>query len=173
MTAPNPTPVATALAAAFAFALPVVAVLAPAAVMALLLLAAAAGAVALWRAILRPAWPDRGMLAALGALVLWAALSSLWSADPAVNLMRSLRITAIVAVGAFLYALVCTTREPPLALRRAGLWLAAGVVLGCLIMAEEAALDFPILRAAKPWLTNYNHALNELNRGATAMAILC
>ena len=161
----------TAVIAAFCFALPLIAIVASPGVVPLLLIAALLAGLAVWRSEERLPKPDRGLALAFGALLLWCAVASLWSFEPASSLVLTLRIGVIFAAALLLHGIVRALDGP--ARRRIGGWLAAGVVLGLALMAAEIALGFPIARLLHGPISTDGAAAIVLNRGAVALAILC
>ncbi len=159
---------------AFFFLIPVSSVLASQSVVPLLLIAAALLAVTIWRATGgRNRWPrpDRGLTAALGVLVAFCALASLWGFDPPRSFLLAGRIAALLAAGLFLHAAQRHLDEA--ARTQTGNWLLAGTVLALALLYLEPIFDYPILSLLHEPATLAKTGESLLSRGATAAAILC
>ncbi len=165
---------------AFFFLVPINSVLASQSVVPLLLVTAALLAVTIWRTMEKNRWPrpDWGLTAALGGLIVFCALASLWGFDPPRSLLLAARIAILLAAGLFLHAAQRHLDES--ARSRAGNWLLAGIVLALIILYLEVALEYPLmglLHEPADWATTPEkwaaNAESLLNRGATAVAILC
>lgn len=157
--------------AVLAVLLPPVAVLASNWVV-LLLLAAGFGGLVSARMRGEP-WPSVPALPAvlLGLLVLWCAIASLWTFDVGRALLLAGRLGTLFLVGTLLCALA--SRMPFEARRRVTGALAVGFVLGLALMLEERILGSPLLNLLRGELPTEYHEVSRLNRGATALAILC
>jgi hypothetical protein len=156
---------------ALAFLLPPLAVLAPKGVVVLLLAGAALALLGFW--LRREPWPalPRRPLIALGLLLLWCALAATWSFDVGRALRLVLRLAALFAAGAALHLLANALGAG--ARRRVAGALSLGLALGLLVMLEERLFGFPLLDLLRGEAASAYHALSRLNRGATALAILC
>ena len=158
---------------AFFFLLPISCVLVSQSVVPLLLVAAALLAVTIWRSPRENDWPlpDRGLTAALGGLVAFCALASLWSFDPPRSLLLTARIAALLAAGLFMHA--AQRRLDEAARAQAGNLLLVGMGLALTLLYLEPILDFPFLGVIYDLATSSKSGETLLNRGATAIAILC
>ena len=179
---------------AFFLILPLQAVVAPKSIVATLLAAALLGLFAAWRGGLARAgtirtWAirtgairtgamrtgaalDRGLALGLGLLVLWCAIASAWSFEPTRSLLLAVRLGGIFLAALALHALMRGIASEALR-RRFGRCLAAGVCLGLGVMAIELAFGFPIGTAFRGAEALGGDPAVWLNRGATALAILC
>ncbi|MFQ5773397.1 MAG: O-antigen ligase family protein [Kiloniellaceae bacterium] len=160
-----------AILSAFCFVLPPLSVLASPGVVPLLLITAALAGYAAWRSEGRVPLPDRGLATVLAILLLWSAAASFWGFDVTRSLILTVRIGVLFAAGLVLHAIVRTLDNADRL--RIGRWLVAGIVLSLALMAAEVALDFPLLRSIKTEAALGSDPTVLLNRGATAMAMLC
>ncbi len=160
----------TTLFSAFAFVLPVTSVLVPKGVVPVLLVTAGLAGLIVWRARWRP-WPlDPPIAAVLALLVVWCVIASFWGFDVGASLNLAARIATIFAAGLLLFAIVRVLDEDQ---RNAiGRWLVGGIAIGLLVMVIEAAFDFPLLGLVKE-AEGRVYRFVWLNRGATALAMLC
>ena len=160
--------------AAFFFLLPVQGVLAPKSVVVSLLAATLLGLIAAWRSRAARPWTelDRPLAIGLGLLVLWSATASLWSFDPSRSLVLSLRVGGIFLAALMLHALIGGIRRPDLR-RRMGVCLVAGLCLALGLMIIELVFGFPLGHAIRGAADLGGDPAVWLNRGATALAILC
>lgn len=158
-----------AFLAAFVFVLPGLSVLSPQAVVPWTLVSTAAMAWAAWsRCGWRPR-PDRPLAVLLAALLLWAALASLWSFAVVEALLLVLRLAVLAVAGLVLWDLALRLDEGErMRVRR---WLAVGYAAGLAILAVELAFDQPLHRLG---LLDWQGQLpaSELNRGSTTLALL-
>ena len=162
---------------AFFFLLPVQAVAASHSVVVLLIASALLGALAVWRAEASRSkaaiWPgiDRGLALGLGTLVAWSAATALWGLDPPHALLLSLRIALLFAAALVLHAVLrgtgAATRD------RFGPCLIAGICAALAIIAFELLLDFPLGHLTRGAAKLGSDGSVWLNRGASALAILC
>ena len=159
---------------AFFFLLPVQGVLAPKSIVVALLAAALLGLIVVWRSQAVRPWAelDRPLAVGLGLLVLWSAAASLWSFDPSRSLFLSLRIGCIFLAALVLHAMIRGIRQEAVR-RRIGLCLVAGLCLALGLMTVELAFGFPIGYALREAEELGSDPAVWLNRGATALAILC
>jgi hypothetical protein len=134
---------ATILAIAFALAGPILA-LAPLG-MAPLVIAAGILATAAER-IQGGAWPrpPLPLAVALGALLLWSALTLIWGIDPREGARKLLDIAVIWA--ALVALLGLADRVGPEQRRRLALAMAGGLAVGLILLAIETMLDYPLHR---------------------------
>ena len=158
----------TAIFCTFAALLPIVCVVAPKGTVVLLLLAAVMAIPTYWWAHRRIPVPDLRLSILLALLVVWCAIASSWSDDPARSLVLGVRIVVILAAGMALSPIAAAMDEA--ARKRIGSWLIAGVGLSLALMAAEIGLDYPLLRSFKEADTG-NQAV-WFNRGAVAMALI-
>jgi len=155
---------------ALAFLLPPVAVLASKAVVVLLVAGALWALLGLW--LRSEPWPKIHKLPPLliALLLLWAAVASSWSPDPARALLLALRLTGLFAAALVLFALAA--RLPNAARQRVAQALALGLAVGIAVMIEERLFGAPVMALLHGEIDGEYHRLSRLNRGATALAIL-
>ena len=158
----------TAIFCAFAALLPIVGVMAPKGTVVLLLLAAVMAVPTFWWAHRRIPIPDLRLSAGLALLVVWCAIASAWSDDPARSFVLALRIAVILAAGMILFAMSGALDDATR--KRIGQWLIAGFGLSLAVIAVEIGLDYPLLRSFKEGDAG-NKAV-WFNRGAVAMALI-
>ena len=162
----------------FALTLPPIALVASKGVVVLLLATAVLAALAAWRGGLRLSAPDPAVTLSLGALLLWCAVSSLWSFEVLDSLVLVLRIAVIFGAGLVLWAIAGTLDDR--ARTRIGWYFLAGLIATLAIMVADTALGHPLFRYLK--LDDKTRELYQytdknlrymLNRGATAVALFC
>ena len=155
---------------ALAFLLPPVAVLAPKAVVVLLAVGTVLALLGLW--LRSEPWPKMPglQLLLIALLLLWSAVASSWSPDPARAVLLSLRLAGLFAAALALFALAGGLANA--ARRRVALALASGLALGILVMVEERLFGAPLMALLHGGIDGEYHRLSRLNRGATALAIL-
>ena len=102
----TPKALLTTVFCAFAALLPIVCVVAPKGTVVLLLLAAVLAVPAHWWAYRRFPVPDLRFSIALVLLVVWCAIASAWSDDPARSLVLAIRIAVLFAAGMALFPVV-------------------------------------------------------------------
>lgn len=136
--------------------------------MVLLLLAAVLAVPTYWWAYRRVPVSDLRISIAFAVLVVWCAIASAWSHDPARSLVLVLRIAVILGAGTILLAV--STQLEDATRRRVGQWLVAGFGLSLALMAVEIGLDYPLLRSFKE--SDAGREAIWFNRGAVAMALI-
>jgi O-antigen ligase len=161
----------TAVFSGFCLALPVLGLLASLGVVPLLLIAAVLAGIIVWRSKWRLLMPDLRLILILGALLLWCAVASLWGFDLADSLVLVLRIAVIFAAGLLLWSIAGVLDDT--ARERIGRWFLIGIAITLAIMVAEVAFDFPLFRLLKGPAAEHGNQSFLLNRGATAMALLC
>ncbi len=164
-------PGVVAVLSTFSIVLPVIGILAPRAVVALLLVAALLATLLVWRAERRLPWPSGRIGLALGILLLWSVIASFWNFEPLRSLVLVARISCIFAAALLLQAILTKLERP--ARLYVGAWLAAGVTCGLGTLTLELMLNFPIVHALRGEAITTDQATTFLNRGASAMALLC
>ena len=160
----------TAVLSGFALTLPVVSLLASKIVVPVLLVAAALAGGLYWHAERKFPRLDRGFAAVFGLLMIWGAVTSLWSFDMTGSLVLTLRIAVILAAGLVLFEIAGSLNDSER--QGIGLWLLIGIGLSLAVMVLEAGFGFPIFGLIKGPPEEKASELIWLNRGATAMAIL-
>lgn len=158
----------TAIFCAFAALLPIICVATPKGTVVLLLLAAALAVSTWWWANRRIPIPDSKIAIALAVLVLWCAIASAWSADPARSLVLVLRIAVILAAGGVLFPIAAALDGAARA--RVGRWLIGGFVLALVLASAEVASGYPLLRLFGA--AEAGKELVRFNRGAVALALI-
>jgi len=158
---------------AFYFLVPISSVLASQSIVPLLLLASVLLAVTIWRSPGENRWPlpNRSLAIVLAGLVAYCALASLWGFDLARSLLLAARIAALLAAGLFLHG--AQQHLDQAARAQAGTWFLAGMGLALALLYLEPVLGFPVLSLLHEPATMAKAGANQLNRGATAVAILC
>jgi O-antigen ligase len=156
--------------ALFSFILPITALLASKGVVPLLLLTVAAAAVAAWRGRLRPPLPDLRLASLVLALLVWCAITAIWSFRPADSILLVARVAVIFAAALAGAALAGTLEADSRA--RIGQAFTAGMIVTLVIIGFELAFDFPLLRILRGTADSSYEELSRLNRGLTAMAML-
>lgn len=154
----------------FCLILPPLSLLASNGVVVLFMITAALACLLVWRAEHRLPLPDRSLAIAFAALVLWCAVASLWGFAVTKSLVLALRIGAIFAAALVSFAIVRRLDAEV----RAGLgaWLLAGILISLAIMVEERLFGYPVFGLFMDPLIPKVHLNNQLNRGATAMAMM-
>lgn len=153
------------------FLLPLISVLASHGVVPLLVITAVVVVPIAWRSGHRFVGPDNGLSMGIGALLAWCAVTSFWAPNTIGSLVLTLRIGALFAAGFLLHAAAWELDDE--ARKRVGWWFVAGMLVSLAIMAGEVAFDFPLSRLLRPDLPPRFEPAILLNRGATAMAMLC
>ena len=164
----RPKQLLTAIFCAFAALLPIICVATPKGTVVLLLLAAALAVPTWWWANRRIPVPDSRIAIALAVLVLWCAIASAWSADPARSLVLVLRIAVILAAGLVLFPIAAVLDGAARA--RVGRWLIGSFVLALVLIGAEIALGYPLLRLFEA--AEAGKELVRFNRGAVALALI-
>ncbi len=141
--------------AALAFIAPLLSIFAPLGMAPLVIVGAAAILIVLLIGRLRPALPGKSGFLLLSTLVVWGAISALWSVQPQGSLLAVGQLAGLVISAALLMAGATMLDETGRrSLLRA---LTAGIVLAIAIFAIERAFDAPILS----YLKNLSHDGDE------------
>ncbi|GAB4352900.1 MAG: O-antigen ligase [Kiloniellaceae bacterium] len=113
---------------------------------------------------------DRGVAAALAALMGWALVSCLWSPQPLDAAGLAIRVTLLLLALLLLAGLVRLLDGPRR--RRVALALALGVALTAGIVAIEFAFGAPLFTLLRGPAKSDYVTYSQLNRGVSAVAIL-
>ena len=152
------------------FLLPVTAVLAPNAVVVLFAIAVLARAPGFQRDKGRFARLDPIVLACFALIVVWAGIASFWTYDEPRAFALAGRIGLLLVGGVILChgatGLTAASR------RLAGQVLVWGYLLGLVVLVEERFSDLTLYRLLRDLDAGDFTPISELNRGATALALL-
>jgi exopolysaccharide production protein ExoQ len=140
-------------------------VLLPRGVAALVSVAGLCGVGMVVSAVRKPLSPAVGLVAVvLGSLVLWGAMSALWSVDPIRSLIVAARLTGLFALGLALIAAADSVAAPG----RLSLFLLVGSVLGIVM----ALTDLTTAGALSSYFSDRPYQPARLNQASMAFAVL-
>lgn len=103
-------------------------------------------------------------------VVVLAALSSLWSSDPADALERAGKIAAVLVPGAFLIGAACNIPQDDL--DKGWFLLPAATVAGAVLLYIEYGFNFPIYRLLRGIPAGEHVGTYEMNRSSVALILM-
>jgi O-antigen ligase len=112
----------------------------------------------------------RPLLMLLGLIVLWGALSSLWSIAPKASVMTSLQLLALFTSGAVVLGGVALLDGAQAA--RIGRWLVIGMIAALVVYTIEITLDSPIQSLIRERREAFEGIYSPFNRGLAVLALL-
>lgn len=112
----------------------------------------------------------RSLLMLLGLLVLWGALSSLWSVNPKGSIITALQLLGLFVSGAVVLGGVALLDGAAAA--RIGRWLVIGLIGALIVYAIEIALDSPIQSLIRQTGPDMERIYSPFNRGLAVLVVL-
>lgn len=149
---------------------PLVSIFAPLFMAPLLLIASLGiGLIAIWERRPIPV-VGRPLLILLGLLVLWGALSSLWSVNPKGSILTALQLLMLFVSGAVVIGGVTLFNQTEAA--RIGRWLVIGIIGALVIYTIEITFNSPIQSVIRQTGPEMEQIYSRFNRGLAVLVLL-